>query len=57
MRKKVDDLTGEGWLVVGDSACAYDSLSSFGIQKGLQIGKKAAQAIVGYLGGKCMSPL
>ena len=53
----LDQMTGEGWLVVGDSACAYDPLSSFGIQKGLQMGKKAAQAIVEYIGEKQMSTL
>ncbi|WP_368622178.1 FAD-dependent oxidoreductase [Paraburkholderia sp. BR13444] len=42
---------GERWLRVGDSACAYDPLSSSGVLKALQSGLDAAAAIESSLGG------
>ncbi len=42
-------IVDENWLAVGDAACAFDPLSSFGIQKGLNMGEKAALAVTDYL--------
>ncbi len=53
----LDRMVGKDWLAVGDSACSYDPLSSFGIQKGLHMGKKAASAILGHLREKNMYDL
>jgi flavin-dependent dehydrogenase len=42
--QRLDQPTGEGWLAVGDAAMSFDPLSSEGISKGLEGGKKAAAA-------------
>ena len=39
--------TGENWFAVGDTASAYDPLSSAGIYKALFTGQLAARAITG----------
>jgi flavin-dependent dehydrogenase len=44
---RMDRVTGEGWLAVGDAAMAWDPLSSQGIRKALASGVAAAQAIAG----------
>ncbi|MFK0731035.1 MAG: tryptophan 7-halogenase, partial [Gloeotrichia echinulata HAB0833] len=41
----LDQMTGYGWLAVGDAAFSLDPLSSAGIYKALQSGIKAALAI------------
>jgi flavin-dependent dehydrogenase len=40
--QRLDQPIGDGWLAVGDAAMSYDPLSSEGISKGLEWGKKAA---------------
>jgi flavin-dependent dehydrogenase len=42
--QRLDSVAGEGWLAVGDSAMSFDPLSSEGISKGLEWGRKAARA-------------
>ncbi len=42
---KLDRVTGERWLAVGDAALTFDPLSSHGITKALQSGLSAAWAI------------
>ena len=44
-----DNLFGDRWVLVGDSAAAYDPLSSFGIQKALSDSYAAAYAVQHYL--------
>jgi flavin-dependent dehydrogenase len=41
----LEPIAGEGWLAVGDAACAYDPISSQGIHKALTDGLAAAGAI------------
>jgi len=48
---RLDSVTGEGWLAVGDAAEAFDPLSSFGITSALGSGFYAAHAIADYLAG------
>src|SRR5215510_12331703 len=40
--QRLDRPTGAGWLAVGDAAISFDPLSSEGISKGLEWGRKAA---------------
>ena len=40
-----------GWLAVGDAAIAFDPLTSQGIAKALDHGKRAAASIAAYLAG------
>jgi flavin-dependent dehydrogenase len=40
--QRLDKIVGEGWLAVGDAAMSFDPLSSEGISKGLESGRKAA---------------
>jgi len=40
--QRLDRSTGAGWLAVGDAALSFDPLSSEGISKGLEWGKRAA---------------
>lgn len=47
----LDEITGDGWLAVGDSASAYDPLSSYGIHKALDAGLKAGTTIASHLKG------
>ncbi|WP_149030963.1 tryptophan 7-halogenase [Moorena producens] len=47
----LDQITGDGWLAVGDAACTLDPLSSAGIHKALESGIKAADAIANYFKG------
>jgi flavin-dependent dehydrogenase len=42
---------GEGWLAVGDAACAFDPLSSAGIVKALRDGYAAAEEAIAMLAG------
>ncbi len=48
---ELDNIVGDAWLSVGDSASAYDPLSSYGIQKALQNGIKAGATIKTALSG------
>jgi flavin-dependent dehydrogenase len=48
--QRIDPVCGEGWLAVGDSASAFDPLSSLGIVKSLRSGVFASYAIADWLG-------
>jgi flavin-dependent dehydrogenase len=48
---RLDVVSGERWLAVGDAAAAYDPLSSYGISSALGSGFYAASAIVDFLAG------
>ncbi|MDE1460835.1 NAD(P)/FAD-dependent oxidoreductase [Spartinivicinus poritis] len=48
----LDQCAGEGWLAVGDAACSYDPLSSFGILSGIGSGYYGACAISAESKGK-----
>ncbi|MGH9418574.1 MAG: NAD(P)/FAD-dependent oxidoreductase, partial [Thermoanaerobaculia bacterium] len=52
---RLDRLTGDGWLAVGDAATALDPLSSQGISKALRAGVRAAKAIREWLDGSAAS--
>ncbi len=43
--RRLDRVTGDGWLAVGDAASSFDPLSSQGILKGLRSGIFASYAI------------
>ncbi|MDJ0797835.1 MAG: tryptophan 7-halogenase [Calothrix sp. MO_167.B12] len=47
----LDQMSGDGWLAVGDAACTLDPLASAGIYKALQSGIKAGEAIALYFAG------
>ena len=46
------DVTGDGWLAVGDAAASYDPLSSCGIATALATGIRGATAIQRFLDGE-----
>jgi flavin-dependent dehydrogenase len=45
------DPTGDGWLAVGDAALAYDPLSSSGVTRALEGGRRGATATLQWLRG------
>jgi len=47
--RRLDRVTGDGWLAVGDAASLFDPLSSQGILKGLRSGIFASYAIGDFL--------
>jgi flavin-dependent dehydrogenase len=47
----LDIASGSGWLAVGDAAMALDPLTSQGIAKALEHGRRAASSIVDYIAG------
>jgi flavin-dependent dehydrogenase len=49
--QRLDSLTGDGWLAVGDAASTFDPLSSQGIFKALRSGIFAAYAVCDTLNG------
>ena len=49
---RLDLITGERWLAVGDAAVCYDPLSSYGISSAMGGGLHAADAVVGYFEGE-----
>lgn len=51
----LDKIVGDGWLAIGDAACAFDPLSSQGIYKGLHNGITAAETIDNYFSGSTTS--
>jgi len=51
----LDPAFGTGWLAVGDAAMAFDPLSSQGIAKALDHGKRAASSIAAYFSGDRLS--
>ena len=46
----LDRAAGDGWIAVGDAACAFDPLSSAGIVTGLRSGLEGARGIAGIAG-------
>jgi flavin-dependent dehydrogenase len=48
----LDPVVGDGWLAVGDAACAFDPISSQGIHKALADGRRAGKAIADHLRGR-----
>ena len=48
---RLDRMTGDDWLAVGDSAMAFDPLSSQGVYKAIESGIHAAKAIHRQLAG------
>ena len=53
--QRLDVLSGAAWLAIGDAATAFDPLTSLGIAKALDHGKRAASAVAAYLGGEVSS--
>ncbi len=49
---RLDQPYGSNWVAVGDAACAYDPISSYGITSALASGYYAGQAIASHLSGK-----
>jgi flavin-dependent dehydrogenase len=49
--QRLDVIEGDGWLAVGDAAMSFDPLSSEGISKGLEWGKKAAGVAAAFCRG------
>jgi flavin-dependent dehydrogenase len=49
---RLDRISGDGWLAVGDAAAAYDPLSSYGISSAMASGFYAGNAIADLLAGK-----
>ncbi len=49
--QRLETVTGEGWLAVGDAATTFDPLSSQGVFKALRGGIFAAYAFSDHLGG------
>src|SRR5262249_38336852 len=43
---------GKGWIAVGDAVAAYDPLSSQGMLKAMESGRRAAVAVGQYLAGQ-----
>jgi len=48
---RLDRFAGDGWIAAGDSALAFDPLSSQGILTALYTGLRAGQALHAHLGG------
>ena len=48
---RLDRAVGRGWIAVGDAVLAFDPLSSLGILKALESGRRAAQAIAAERNG------
>lgn len=48
---RLDAVTGERWLAVGDAATAYDPLASYGISSALGAGYYGGHAIADFLAG------
>ncbi|MCF2873105.1 MULTISPECIES: NAD(P)/FAD-dependent oxidoreductase [unclassified Tenacibaculum] len=49
---RLEKITGENWLAVGDAACTYDPLSSYGITAAIGTAYYGSRAIIDYLQGK-----
>jgi flavin-dependent dehydrogenase len=49
--QRLERVTGDGWLAVGDAATTFDPLSSQGILKGLRSGVLASYAVADYSKG------
>ena len=53
--QRLERMTGDAWLAVGDAATTLDPLSSLGIFKGLRSGIMASYAIADYFKGSSAS--
>lgn len=51
---RLERVTGEGWLAVGDAATTFDPLSSQGILKSLRSGILASYAVTDYFKGTAL---
>lgn len=49
---RLDRVTGDGWLAVGDAAATADYLASPGLREALETGVRAAAAVVDDLSGR-----
>lgn len=49
--QRLNKAAGDGWLAVGDAAMSFDPLSSEGISKGLEWGKRAAAVVAALCQG------
>ena len=49
---RLDIITGDGWLALGDAAAAYDPLSSYGIASAMGSGFYGGHAIADILAGR-----
>jgi flavin-dependent dehydrogenase len=49
---RLEQITGEGWLAVGDAACTYDPLSSYGITAAIGTAYYGSCAINDHFQGK-----
>jgi flavin-dependent dehydrogenase len=49
--QRLDKVVGDGWLATGDAAMSFDPLSSNGIHKGLEWGKRVASAATAFCRG------
>jgi flavin-dependent dehydrogenase len=49
---RLDVITGDGWLALGDAAAAYDPLSSHGVASAMGSGFYGGNAIADLLGGR-----
>ena len=49
---RLDRLTGDGWLAVGDAATSFDPLSSQGVFKALRTGILASYAVCDFFKGR-----
>lgn len=48
----LDHCAGPGWIAVGDAACSYDPLSSYGISSAIGSGIYGANALIASMNGK-----
>ncbi|MGE0044295.1 MAG: NAD(P)/FAD-dependent oxidoreductase [Hyphomonadaceae bacterium] len=49
---RLDQIAGDGWLAIGDAACAHDPLSGHGIMAALASGFDGGEAIAQWLAGE-----
>ncbi|MEM7586877.1 MAG: FAD-dependent oxidoreductase [Acidobacteriota bacterium] len=49
---RMETISGDGWLAVGDAAVSYDPLSSYGVLSAMASGYYAAHAIFDHLRGR-----
>jgi flavin-dependent dehydrogenase len=49
--QRLDIASGSKWLAIGDAAMALDPLTSQGIAKALEHGRRAASSIVDHIAG------
>jgi len=52
---RLNHVTGDGWVAVGDAAMAFDPLSSQGLTQALASGIRAGEALDGCLAGEVVA--